>query len=108
MSQNSNHYGVSEPHALVRDFMVGFVSGAVVSAVKNSAREVSQNEKIKDGLKTAIQSGVAAATISRSNRQMTYGHHLDAMLSLAIGAGTVYMIEKTNESKKQYIQEVKK
>lgn len=102
MSQNSNHYGVSEPHALIQDFTVGFVSGAVVSAVKNGARETTQNEKLKDGFKTAIQSGIAAATISRSNRQMTHAHYLDAMLSLAIGAGAVYAIEKINESKKTY------
>lgn len=102
MSQNSNHYGVSEPHALIQDFTVGFVSGAVVSAVKNGARETTQNEKLKDGFKTAIQSGIAAAAISRSNRQMTHGHYLDAMLSLAIGAGAVYAIEKINESKKTY------
>ena len=99
MSQNSvYHYGVSEPHALIRDFTVGFVSGAVVSAVKNGAKEGEQSEKIKDGFKTAIQSGIAASAISRSNRQMVHGHYLDAMLSLAIGGVAVYTIEKLHES----------
>lgn len=101
MSQNNSyHYGVSEPHALTQDFLVGFVSGALVSTVKNGAKEISQNEKIRDGFKTAVQSGIAASTISRSNRQMTYGHYWDAMLSLSIGASAVYAIEKINESKK--------
>ena len=100
MSQNSvYHYGVSEPHALMQDFTVGFVSGAVVSAVKNGARESTQGEKIKDGFKTAIQSGIAASAISRSNRQMMHGHFFDAMLSPAIGGTAVYTIEKLHETK---------
>lgn len=100
MSQNYNYlYGEDEPKALLRDFMVGFVSGAVVSAVKNSAKTTDKNEKIKDGFKTAVQSGIAASTISRSNRQMIYGHYADAMLSLAIGGSAVYVIEKINEEK---------
>lgn len=107
MSQKSNYYGdVSEPHAITQDFMVGFVSGAVVSAVKNSAKETTQNEKIKDGFKTVVQSGIAASAISRSNRQMSCGHYMDAMLSLAIGGAAVYTIEKLNEKNKYEIKEV--
>ncbi len=106
MSQNYNYlYGADEPSALLRDFTVGFVSGALVSSVKNSAKESSANEKIKEGFKTAAQSGIAASVISRSNRQMLCGHYADAMLSLAIGAASVYMIEKINESKKQHLKE---
>lgn len=106
MSQNYNYlYGVDEPRTLLRDFTIGFVSGALVSGIKNSARDGVANEKIKDGLKTAVQSGVAASVISRSNRQMLCGHYADAMLSLAIGATGVYMIEKINETKKQHLKE---
>ena len=108
MSQNYNYpYGVDEPRVLVKDFLVGFVSGAVVSAVKNSAKEMDKNEKIKDGFKTAAQSGVAASAILRSNRQMLCHHYADAMLSLAIGGGAIYSIEQISEStKKQTTQEV--
>ena len=107
MSQRSSyHYGVSEPHALMQHFLVGFVSGATVSAVKNTARDLTQNEKIKDGIKTAVQSGIAASSISRANRQMTHGHILDAMLSLSIGGAMVYAIEKINETQKQHTKEV--
>lgn len=107
MNQNSSyHYGVSEPHTLIQDFLVGFVSGSIVSTVKNKAKDATENEKIRDVLKTAIQSGIAAASISRANRQMTHRHMLDAMLSLAIGGSAVYAIEKINETQKQQTKEV--
>ncbi len=102
MEQNYKHlYGEDEPKTLLRDFLVGFVSGALVSAVKNSAKATDKNEKIKDGFKTAVQSGISASAISRSNRQMLCGYYVDGVLSLAIGGSAVYAIEKINESAKE-------
>lgn len=86
----------------VQNFSIGFVSGALLSALKNSAKEGrSSQENIKSGFKTAIQSGIAAASIARANDRMIKDRDTDAVISLAFGAGLVYFIEKAWVEKNQ-------
>lgn len=98
MSQHlwSNNGCMPAPYrGMAQNFLVGFVSGAVVSSIKNAANDhLDSNEKLFDGFKTALQSGIAAGTIAHANEQMMHGHYGSAMLSLGVGAAGVYGIQK--------------
>lgn len=95
----SQHYNYAPYKGIAQNFIVGFVSGALVSSIKNSAKDTAtQGEKIKGGFKTAVQSGLAAAMIAEANEQMINGCHTNAMLFLGAGAVGVYAIEKVSEN----------
>lgn len=95
----SQHYSYAPYKRITQNFIVGFVSGALVSSIKNSAKETAtQSEKIKGGFKTAVQSGLAAAMITEANERMISGRHIDAALFLGVGAVGVYAIEKASDA----------
>ncbi|MDO8453507.1 MAG: hypothetical protein Q7S59_02925 [Sulfurimonas sp.] len=98
------------PHAhknMIQNFTVGFVSGAVVSGIKNMAEtQLDESQKLRDGFKTAVQSGIAASMIADANHKMMHNNHVGALISFGIGALGVYAIQKlAQKTKKEEVKE---
>jgi hypothetical protein len=94
--QNATNDGIlSNRHA--NSFMIGFLSGGLVLMIKNYA--TNSETDINETIKVSTQSGIAACALSDAKNKFECGHHLEGALSLAIGAGGVYLVEKVASAK---------
>lgn len=79
-----------------------FVSGAITSGVitggfnytKYKEGDISKNDAIKNTLKIASQGGIASGSAIASVNYLANKNYLGAVLSMAIGVGSVVAIEK--------------
>ncbi len=86
---------LSNKHA--NSFMIGFLSGGLVSMIRNYA--TNSETDIKEIIKVSTQSGIASCALSDAKDKFECGHHLEGTLSLALGAGGVYLVEKVASGK---------
>ncbi|MDR3345969.1 MAG: hypothetical protein LBS73_02235 [Campylobacteraceae bacterium] len=76
-----------------------FISGALTAAVLSGsivygASKGSKKAALKKSVKVAIQSGTALSSAIAATNYIGQGRYANAALSLAIGVGSLYLIEK--------------
>ncbi len=81
------------------DFVVsGVLSTGLVSGALNYKKfkdgDLKKNEAIKSTIKTSSQAGLATGVAIASVQYIANKNYLKAALSLALGAGAIYAIEK--------------
>ncbi|MDR0579235.1 MAG: hypothetical protein LBG21_01340 [Campylobacteraceae bacterium] len=78
------------PRSVKGHFVSGLLTAGVLAYKANNGKKAT----LKKGIKIAVQSGAATASAIAATNYIGQGRYLNAALSLAAGAGSLYLIEK--------------
>jgi hypothetical protein len=78
------------PRSVTGHFVSGLLTAGVLAYKANNGKKMT----LKKGVKIAVQSGTAAASAIAATNYIGQGKYFNAAISLAIGAGSLYLIEK--------------
>ncbi len=106
MKNNQNLIGKLEVNAKPSDFVV---SSAIGSAIINgslnyqkfNSGKIDKNDAIKNTIKASAQVGIGTGASIAAVGYLSQKNFLGAMLSVAVGVGSVIAIEKICENKKE-------
>ncbi|MDR0761687.1 MAG: hypothetical protein LBF13_01410 [Campylobacteraceae bacterium] len=78
------------PRSVTGHFVSGLLTAGILAYKSNSGKKIT----LKKGVKIAVQSGAAAASAIAATNYIGHSKYFNAAVSLAVGVGALYLIEK--------------
>ncbi|MDR1460060.1 MAG: hypothetical protein LBI78_00240 [Campylobacteraceae bacterium] len=82
------------PRSVTGHFISGSLTAAVLAASITYSNKGDKKATFKKGVKIAIQGGTATASAIAATNYIGQGKYLNAAVSLALGIGSLCLIEK--------------